>query len=1220
MSTCRRIRFIASAGTGKTHQVVRLYQALLFGRPYPSDGLALPGQATGSIFPGNVRIAPEQILMLTFTKNAAAEMRSRVTQAVEEELVSGDPGNEAFCWSLLRRLSAATISTIHSFAQQLLSAHTLHLGLAPNLVVLEEAEASDLRNTEVEAALKAALAGSNAALARDIETLCDGRGLPGIHAGILDTLRACSAWGLDLAQADPAALVAAPAPPRKTDFASLVKRLEQSRCQKSRKRDDTLAVLQQALRHLDESPAGADSLPNQLAAAANNALKQAKGPWGSTDDIKALREETFSVLTAAGSFSARTEATRLLVSFLTLARHAALRIQGRKRALGVLDFDDLLFQARDLVRARPDAVPDLKVIIVDEAQDNSRLQNDLIRLVQSAAGADIVLCGDTKQTIYGWRGADPNGLPAFARTLKLADVPLRISYRSQRGILDWVNDIFTRPVFGPEHYGENETLLPCSAAASLKGPSVELLLPEWEVHPDPKGSITIGKGEPKLRIALTRRDLAQLAEKDAGDPQWPEALERSAQAVALEARAVARRIRLLTAPGAGPGWHPPHVWNPSTGGWIGAPPGPYRFRDILILLRAGTLQEVYEQALQEEGIPFTTDGKGRGFFARQETLDVANLLSWLACPNDRLAWLGLLRSPFVALSDNAIALLEMDGSDLSNSAPQEAPGSPGLPAEGGEDNPPVLPWRTSAHTLLQHGLSTDADALRRATPILGRLRRLAGRTSAVELVREAVRLTGYDAVLAGTFHGVQRLANLQKLLTWLQTRERDETLNLQQTARRLNDEITGGREAPDAAVLDPDDDSVRINTIHAAKGLSSPVVFVPDLRRQPAADRDWILICRHDSGEVAGVAGKLKQFVDDACTDIASEQYDEALSRNKDDRDRESRRLFYVACTRARDLLVLSGENPYSGHKGAWRSWVNDHLKECDFDPRLITLRPYGDVERAWRAIAVPAAETPIPAPEVFATAGASASTTVPLERYRFPVTALTQAADVHNALVSLAPVSVTSSSADDRESPEPASDPMLAGTIAHRILETMDYHSAVPLETRIAASPVWNEVEAHTPELDRIRRQVVAAAATLSELLAGVPPGSIIRELPFAARFVHDNAEVIVDGKADLLFFRDGCWHLVDYKFSNQSPGELHARYAMQLQVYREALSAATDDPRLRTPRFACPDSTPAEWTLTLLAITDEGRCTPVTVEGPPSADLSATLVSAARQLSGRR
>jgi ATP-dependent exoDNAse (exonuclease V) beta subunit len=448
------------------------------------------------------------------------------------------------------------------------------------------------------------------------------------------------------------------------------------------------------------------------------------------------------------------------------------------------------------------------------------------------------------------------------------------------------------------------------------------------------------------------------------------------------------------------------------------------------------------------------------------------------------------------------------------------------------------------------------------------------------------------------------------------------------------------------------------------------------------------MIRRNETGEASGVAGKLKQFVDDASTDIVSEQFEEALARNKDDRDRESRRLFYVACTRARDLLVLSGENPFNGNKDAWRSWINRHLLQCDFNPALITLHPYGAVERAWRTIAKPIPEQPIPAPQDFRDLSTASSPKAATERYRFPVTALMslecgdlpvrrnrgeggtplspalanassadenqrQAATLQIRL-SLAPVGITSANADDLESPEPTTPRAQAGTLAHRILETLDYSGPIPLEDQIDASPEWQDISpASRPS---IRKQILSAASTIGHMLSSpLPLGDLsalsgknsfplplpvarpstlhapsinhqpltinhcLREFPFAARFDHDGAQVIVDGKVDLLFFTDNRWHLVDYKFSDHSPEELQAQYANQLFIYREALSVPTNDPKLRTPRFASPDPSPAEWTLTLLAITSGGDCTPITIEGDPRENLSAKLIQSARQLARR-
>jgi ATP-dependent exoDNAse (exonuclease V) beta subunit len=1181
MSTCRSIRFIASAGTGKTHQVVSLYQALLFGRPYPPDDTALPGFAAGSIFDGHARIPPERILMLTFTRNAAAEMRSRVTEAIERELAGGNAETEAFCWSLLRRLSGATISTIHSFAQQLLAAHTLFLGLPPDLVILEETDAADLRADMIESTLKQGLAGPDAA---NLECLCDGRGVAGIEQGVEQTLRAAAAWGLALDTNDPASLITAPVVPTLTALESILEKLEASSWQKSKKRDDVLRALRDAVRKLSaEAPRhDPESLGRLIARDAATVRLSSKGNWGQSDDIKSLKAETEAALDSMATYPDRITAGRLLHSFLTLARHCALAIQTRKRAQGVLDFDDLLFRARDLIQARPDAVPELDVIIIDEAQDNSRIQNDLIGLVQSQSGADMVMCGDTKQTIYGWRGADAEGLPRFAKALRLDDVPLRTSYRSQRGILDWVNDIFSDVILGVDKYGENETLSPCPAARGLAGPSVELLIPEWEWGPHPGDTIITGKKkEEKPRVTLTPRDIRALAGEAPEDEALQLSATRTEQAATLEARAVARRIRLLTTPRAGTTWHPGRVWDSEQGGWIKPPPQPYRFRDILILLRASTRQELYEQALQEEGIPFTTDGKGRGFFARQETLDVSNLLSWLAFPHDRLARLAVLRSPFVALSDTAVALIDKD------------PGA----------------------TVLDQLDTADAGTWRRAETVLSLLRSLSGRVGAVELVREAVRLTGYDAILAGTFHGVQRLANLQKLLSWIQARERDDNLNLQETARRLADEIEREREAPDAAVLDPDDDSVRINTVHAAKGLSSPVVMLPDLRRVPSNAQDWILVERDADGQARSVAGKIKLFEKDVPGELLSEGYTGAADRNREDRDHESRRLFYVACTRARDLLVLSGENAHNGSKDAWRTWINQHLLHSGFKSDLIRLRPYGEIESAWKAIIVPPPSLKAPAATAFMTATA-ASGPARMERYRLPVTAVVSSHDAHSRRLNLAPVTLSRPNGEDVETADPILDPAQFGTVAHRILETLDFQRGAALVSQIEQAPEWNA----TTQEDRalFLPRVQAAARTLAGLLEGVAPEHLIREFPFAVRFSADGAELVVDGKVDLIFLKNGIWHIVDYKFSDHDAAALRMRYALQLAVYREALSIPTDTPPLRVPRFSTVAIQPTAFKLILLGISRNGNCIEIDLSEPEPDDLAMQLISAARSLHG--
>lgn len=1213
MTFCRNTHYIASAGTGKTHQVVNLYLSLLLGRPYPATDEALPGTGKGEIFDGRSRIAPERILMLTFSRNAAAEMRTRITEAIEKEVATGNPTDEFFYWSLLRRLPASVISTIHAFAQQLLGRHALRMGLAPHLTVIEGYASTELLNEAIATALRTALTGTDADYTRDVEVLCDGRKVSGIIEAVAATLRLCASWGIDLASIPPAQLIEKPHPPTLLDLQELQKKVEAGEWIGTKALLAMSSELRKTCRRL-----AADTDPSAISAAAAG-LKTLMGSttWGK--EGKPLREEVKDTLTQLAAYPDQLEATRLLTSFLTLTREALRVSQTRKHEQGALDFDDLLFKARDLVSANPGSIPAVDVIIIDEAQDNSRLQNEFISLIQAATGASVVVCGDIKQTIYGWRGADPDGMGRFARTLKLHPVPLKVSYRSQAGILEWVNNIFAR-VMGPESYDANAELAPCPAASGTREPAVELLLPDWESLPRPDDWIQVpattkkeaGTRTAVRRFNLNKKDLAALATE--APENWAAAVEQAGQSSLLEARALARRIRLLASPAGSPSWRPTRIWDSSAQKWIPSATGKsYRYRDILILLRTGTRQEEFEQALQEEGIPYTTDGKGRGFFTRQEVFDISHLLQWLAFPHDDNALVALLRSPLIGLTDSAIAMISKQAE---------------VPLPTLTRNPRNGRWltvlapdlaATITQTLIPAGLATDAATWERSIPILNRLRNLAGRIHSVDLIRETVRLTGYDAILAGTFHGVQRLANLRKLLSWVQETERCGNLDLQSLSLELSRQIQSGQQAPDAAVLDPDDDSVRINTVHAAKGLSSPVVIIPDLQRASPNDRDWILVARDSQGAARSLVGQVKVSLDDG-TDpetISGASFDHCSDARKLDRETELKRVFYVACTRPRDLLILSGANPSVNEDKVWRGWINSHLEACALNPALVLFRPYSSITQAWRALpgAAPIAQSPL-APEqvrslLLANPGIS-----PAARFRLPVTTLirhlreTGHPRAHlEARLELASIEVAPSAEDSQEAGRKA----YSGSLAHRVLELIDHGSTIPLQDQARRVPEILTLE--PAEQQKLCAQLEGVMKLLGAKLKGVDPRDIIRELPFATRFANDQVELIVDGKVDLIFLKDGLWHIVDYKFSDHDAATLRRDYALQLAVYREALSVA-DAGGTRKPRFMTTEKNAAPFKLLLIGINSQGTCTEVDVSNVEHANLEEQLIEAAMEL----
>lgn len=1204
------IQFIASAGTGKTHQVTSLYSALILGRPYPAEKLG--PLEPGSVFTGGSRIPCEEILMLTFARNAASEMRSRITAEIERQL-DRDPDRADFYWSLLRRISGAVISTIHAFGQRLIAQNALALGIAPDFSVLEEDEAERLLRETLAAELRRSLASGDPGEVEALEEICVLRKPGNLVAAAAEFLRSCEKRGLEISLLDPAELLAFPPAPSPEALRSLEESYD--RAAAGEKPFPAAGGFRRSLADL------AAGLPprasgEEVAAAAGELLGRCGGSWG-RGGMKEVRAEMQARLKELAGYPGRLRARAILSAFLAFATRASRAYGEAKRERGVIDFNDLLLRARDLVSRRPEIIPPLRVIIIDEAQDNSRAQNELVEAVWRRAAAALVLCGDVKQTIHTWRGADPEGMAALAASGGLVPVPLQVSYRSQKPVLDWVNEIFQETIWGGEGYGPEARLIPRPGAPAGDEPAVELLLPEWEFRP---GRVTVPKSKPveKEGLELNAGDLEAIAasgETAGGVPpeEWAGWSEQSANRVSDEVRTVAERISLLCDPRAGHDFRPERIYDPESG-WENDRAA-YRYRDITILLRATGRQEHYEAALRERGIPYTGVGKGRGFYFRSEVRDVSSLLRTLAFPRDELALLAVLRSPFCSLSDRAVGVLA-------------AGGGPSRYFSGGGGD------RAAGQAALERaGLGEEAEDFRLAAEVLASLRALAGRWNGTDLVRRAVDLTGYDAVLTGSFNGIQRLANLRLLLAQLAERERRDGLDLAGLARYLAGEINAGTAAPDAAVLDPSNDAVVISTIHAAKGLSSPVVFIPDLRRPPRGDSSWVTISDRGPGRT-GAAGRVRVIgEDEGELDLQTADWEGARAASRRREEEEAKRLFYVAATRARDLVVLSGENP--GCPGSWRDWINRYLLEAPRARELVRIVPY---PRLRAAAPPPGGDRPAPAlptPERLAAPGGAAPAPLP-DSYRLAATVLSGVPErqcgegeeewalrrreyARTGLISLPPAYLISrGSGEDRPNPaeEGREEPenvlsrrIDAGTFGHAVLERLDFSRPVSVQVR-EATGAYGESGG---EAGGLEQGLARAASAVAALVAGVDPARIIREMPFSARFDHDGAEVIVDGAIDLLFFRDGKWRIVDYKFSGRSPAELKRKYGLQLAIYREAISRPIPGRPEREPLFPEGDQK-APFTMTILAVGPDGKVREVEIGDEEAGDVPARVIAAAR------
>jgi ATP-dependent exoDNAse (exonuclease V) beta subunit len=574
--------------------------------------------------------------------------------------------------------------------------------------------------------------------------------------------------------------------------------------------------------------------------------------------------------------------------------------------------------------------------------------------------------------------------------------------------------------------------------------------------------------------------------------------------VEAEAEMVSRRIAALLAPGA-----PERVFERDE------TPRAVRGGDIAVLLRKFTNLEAFRRALLRRRIPHLVY-KGRGFHSAREVMDLVALLAAAVDPDDALALASVLRAPFGPLSDDALVLLAQQRWSL-------------------EDHPDLAP--------------DDAEALARVRVLLRALRREADRLGPASLLEAALAETDYLAGCAAGLYGEQAAANVDKLLASAREAER-RGLSLRSFLaglRQLADEEA--REAEAAVVEERDPHAVRLLTVHAAKGLEFPVVFVPECAAPSF----------NGGPERVLLDGELGLSVKVRCPDRKRRfgaQGNAASGRRRARELAQMRRLFYVAVTRARDYLVLSGRA--ARKEESWRQWIDQVaepavargllrvVRDCGAAPALAQPGPAVDPGNLAGLDAAGAAHPDVA--RLSAAAPAAAQGTLCA-----PVTQLADAAVCPRRYQLLHELRLEERPDPEHPLPdplgeEPGSPATALGTLAHRLLEL---------------APLRLDPGRRRQELERILRlegedpsahaEVLDAACAfldspLARRMAAAPAKRLHRELPFVLRLSRPGApELLVRGQIDALLI-DEHVTVVDYKLSQARDT---ARYAAQLDAY---------------------------------------------------------------------
>lgn len=768
------------------------------------------------------------IVAITFTEKAANQMKEKIRCKMKERMENPVDSGERAAWERrYREIGAAPIHTIHGFSARLLREKAVEAGVDPQFATLDEIETVILAHKTIMDFIHERLNGGADSMIR----LLTAYGLPGTRELLSELLRQREAVGSRagtyLEQSDEEI----PAPLREAAEIRLRATGRELQGISSPDPEDRLErIRREVLTHLFAplTPAALESLSTLI-----NLRVGSRKKWDAEDLARAkvllgtVRDQARNLLPLYDTARIRTELA-LLRALLQEFAPLCDRYRKEKTAQGLLDFDDLLIFARDLLRNHPKVREEyrqkIRTLLIDELQDTDPLQMEIVEGVCGDEPGRIFGVGDAKQSIYRFRGADVSVFQRFRQRVREGDpegvIPLNQNFRSQEEILRFINFIFPRilPTQGTQEEVSFEPLEPYKES-----------LPN--THFVESCFIPARKGETNA-LEVRSREAAWIADR-------------------IATMVEKREERVLE----------------ETGG-----ARPVEYGDIAILFRALTDVKLYEGELRRLGIPYSVISGG-GFFDKQEILDTFNMLRILLYPDDEEALTGILRSPIVGVRDDTLYLMTR-GRSLSQGL-EQAEEVPGID-------------------------EAERSILLRSRKRIEELRQIRDRVRIPELIDRFLETTGYPALLlSDPVHGPQRYANLKKFMDLARDFSSRPLFSLSDFIDYVDERKAREAREAESSIDEESRDTVRILSVHKAKGLEFPVVFLPDLGRRNGGGNGALLV----DAEL-GIGIRIPDEKGDPANSFLRTPI---LEQNKIKDLNEEKRLFYVACTRAKDFLLLSG-------------------------------------------------------------------------------------------------------------------------------------------------------------------------------------------------------------------------------------------------------------------------------------------------------------------------
>lgn len=1155
----------AAAGSGKTSTIASRVAHLVCQQEVPLD----------------------QILVVTFTDNAATEMRSRIEKRLREE--AGKCGSPHTRRQLLLA-SRAQVSTIHAFCNRLIRQHFPRLGIDPRFDLLTGETQSLLQREALRQTLDEAHLNPDDAPFKDLlhwyansDDVQLGNLLLKI-SNLLTSIVDIEAWrrrGLALLEdsaRNPEASALGKA------FASAAHELAarlQEQCQAFLSRWET--SFPEYARHVR-----AHMLPAVENWAATSPWSRTEAPTlpraptiknpgpdkelakAQLDELKAAYDDAAlpGALPGDATFWKQSTDSTLphLRELLRLSAAFEANYRRAKDAKRALDFADLERFALHLLSdgSHPSDIArelhqKFRHVLVDECQDVNAVQDRLITLVSTeclsggsggAVPGNLFSVGDVKQSIYRFRLAEPELFQQRQKTYAAGSgkvILLDQNFRSRKPLLDALNVLFSHLMVGDKtiRYREGHELRAGLAFedATFPGAPLELHL----LEPPPKAGETSDEEDDYNAI---EREAAVIAVR---------LKELIGQAEIIGRDGKKRRVR----------------------------PG-----DCAILLRAATIKANQVAAmLRSHGLSVQADTRG-GLLEAQEITDILALLQLLDNPHQDLPMVAYLRSPLSGVSspDAALARARVFARDL--------------------------PLHRAVHEYATSTVEESASYLREALDRLRYWRELAQRRPIAEVLDDVLRRTAYATYVAGLPDGAQRSVNLAELLMQAREFSRQPGRDLSVFLKFLEDITNTGAGFAEADAAVGAEDAVRVMTIHKSKGLEFPIVVLPDLaKRFNEQDLNTNVLVGRD----IPLALKAVDASKDAL--YPSPAWVLARAAQRDALVAEELRTLYVGLTRAREhvILVATAVRPDSADALPLReadilgvhspvqwllplaalqpnlfdvreipaSAISEKLDraaagQTAIDPRIPELKPIGPVVStpAMAQAVIDAVGYQYPHADAAERSAAVSVTALTHSHYSpVPVPALSDGQPDALAHDGPPPVERTAS-ADAKEFPLPrllsAQTAELAatdkGTATHVTLEHFDFRQpadAGAVEQFLGSLVTRGVLSAREASAVDLGAFAFLAASELAPFLRG-DEGPLYRELPIYLPNPNDTAaegldRQMVRGRIDLLVDTPAGPVIIDYKTDSVSGPRLQERialYAGQVNLYKHAAQAITGRP----------------------------------------------------------